>query len=82
MSYKFVLVSLTIVMSASVSLAKPVFVVDGKIVSQGEAENIQRKNPATKVYKIAATEVRVSDETGNFKKSDDVSVETLRSLIK
>lgn len=67
---------------ASVSLAKPVFIVNGKIVSQGAAEDAQRKDPSTKVYKIAATEVRVSSETGNFKKSDDVDVETLKTLLK
>lgn len=69
-------------LASSVSLAKPVFIVSGKIVSQGQAEEIQRKEPSTKVYKIAATEVRVSSETGNFKKSDDVDVETLKTLLK
>lgn len=67
---------------ASVSLAKPVFIANGKIVSQGQAEDLQRKDPQTKVYKISATEVRVSSETGNFKKSDDVDVETLKTLLK
>ena len=69
-------------LASSVSLAKPVFIVNGKIVSQGFAEETQRKEPTTKVYKIAATEVRVSSETGNFKKSDDVDVETLKTLLK
>lgn len=72
----------TAMLVSSVSLAKPVFIVNGKIVSQGAAEDIQRKDPNTKVYKIAATEVRVSSETGNFKKSDDVDVETLKTLLK
>ena len=80
---KMLVVSLAITLGfASVSLAKPVFIVNGKIVSQGAAEDLQRKDPNTKVYKIAATEVRVSSETGNFKKSDDVDVETLKTLLK
>ncbi len=62
--------------------ASTYFSVDGKLVSQGKAEDAIRKNPNAKVYKIQANEVELNDRTGNFKKSDDIDEETLKKLLK
>lgn len=62
--------------------ASTYFSVNGKLVSQGKAEETIRANPNAKVYKIQANEVELNSRTGNFKKSDDIDEETLRKLLK
>lgn len=78
---KHILVALVLVAGFQAS-AKTFYSVGGKIVSAGAAEEAKRKDPKTKVYKIQATEVQLNDETGNFKKLNDIEAETLKSLIK
>lgn len=62
--------------------ASTYFVVNGKLVSQGKAEDAIRKDPKIKVVKIQANEVELNERTGNFKKSDDIDEEDLLKLLK
>ncbi len=61
--------------------AANLYIVNGKFVEQGEAEEMVRKDPKTQVMKVNATFVQISPKTGNFKKFDDVSTEQLKKAI-
>lgn len=73
---------LTILLLASApALAGNLYLVGGKFVEQGEAEEAIRKDPKVQVMKINATFVAISPKSGNFKKFDDVSTEQLKKAI-
>lgn len=69
------------ILGASPAFAANLYLVDGKFVEQGDAEEAIRKNPKVQVMKINATWVQISPKSGNFKKFDDVSTEQLKKAI-
>lgn len=77
---KTALFTLALLFSAP-AMAANLYLVDGKFVEQGEAEEAIRKNPKVQVMKINATFVAISPKSGNFKKFDDVSTEQLKKAI-
>lgn len=72
-------VSLGISLAAN---ASTYYMVNGKIISQGKAEDAIRANPKLKVIKLQVTEVELNDQTGNFKKSSDLSIDEVRAALK
>jgi hypothetical protein len=58
------------------------YVVDGKLVGKaGEAKKIATTNPKAKVVKIQATEVQMNEETGNLKKSRDLTAAETKQAV-
>ena len=63
--------------------AKTFYYVNGKLVETvGQAKKAALKDPKAVVYKIQATQVAMNDETLNLKKSKDVELEQLKTIIK
>ena len=78
-------VLLALGISLGISLAanaSTYYIVNGKVISQGKAEDSIRANPKLKVIKLQVTEVELNDDTGNFRKSSDVSIDDARSALK
>lgn len=77
---KLFLSTLTLLASVHASAAT-FYVVDGKIVNQGAAEETARKSPQAKIIKISATYVAINPETGNFKKFADIGDDELKKAV-
>lgn len=59
------------------------YFVDGKqVANQGEAKRASMKNPKAKVIKIQATVVQMNEETFNLRKTSDLTLTELKTVIK
>ena len=72
------ILTLTIIASASAQAAT-FYIVDGKqVASAGEAKRAAIKNPKATIVKVQATQVTMNEETMNLKKSRDLTTDEVK----